>query len=72
MQEPASIKKLLKGDGTWTTRKVVLGWLIDTTRMTIQLPQHRIDCLHKILNSISPTKRELPQNNGTRSLANSN
>jgi hypothetical protein len=31
-------KKLLKGDGCWTTRKVVLGWLLDTVRQTIELP----------------------------------
>jgi hypothetical protein len=42
-QEPASIKKLLKGDATWATRKVVLGWLLDTTTKTIQLPAHRVE-----------------------------
>jgi hypothetical protein len=26
-QEPVSVKKLLKGDACWTTRKQVLGWL---------------------------------------------
>jgi hypothetical protein len=41
-QEPASVKKLLKGDGTWTTVKLVLGWLIDTVRKTIQFPPHRL------------------------------
>jgi hypothetical protein len=29
-QEPASVKKMLKGDATWATRKVVLGWMLDT------------------------------------------
>jgi hypothetical protein len=42
-QEPISVKKLLKGDGCWTTRKVVLGWLIDTVRHTVELPPHRVD-----------------------------
>jgi hypothetical protein len=29
-QEPASIKKMQKGDATWTTRKDILGWTVDT------------------------------------------
>ena len=37
-QEPASIKKLWKGDGAWDTRKIILGWIIDTTKGTIELP----------------------------------
>ena len=51
-QEPASIKKLKKGDGTWATRKVMLGWLIDTVAGTIELPPHRVDRLREILRSI--------------------
>ena len=46
------MKKLLQGDCTWSTVKLVLGWIIDTLNMTIQLPQHRIDRLWEILNSI--------------------
>jgi hypothetical protein len=34
-QEPTSVKKFLKGDGTWATAKLVLGWLINTVRKTI-------------------------------------
>jgi hypothetical protein len=41
-QEPASIKKMLKGDATWATRKIVLGWLLDTVAMTVQLHSHRL------------------------------
>jgi hypothetical protein len=37
-QEPASIKKMLKGDATWATRKDILGWTVDTLQMTIELP----------------------------------
>jgi hypothetical protein len=51
-REPVSMKKLLQGDCTWSTVKLVLGWIIDTLNMTIQLPQHRIDRLWEILNSI--------------------
>jgi hypothetical protein len=57
-REPVSMKKLLllQGDCTWSTVTVklflVLGWIIDTLNMTIQLPQHRIDRLWEILHSI--------------------
>ena len=29
-REPISVKKLLKGDCSWSTIKLVLGWIIDT------------------------------------------
>jgi hypothetical protein len=50
-QEPASTKKMLKGDETSATRKVVLGWMIGTINMTIQMPDHRVHLLFKILDS---------------------
>ena len=58
-QEPASVKKFKKGDGAWMTRKLVLGWLIDTISMTIELPPHRIARLHEILDSIKPGTRRV-------------
>ena len=30
--EAISIKKPQKGDGSWTTRKTLLGWVVDTTQ----------------------------------------
>ena len=51
-QEPVSTKKLKKGDATWTTSKVMLGWLVDTIAKTITLPPHRVERLHTILDSI--------------------
>jgi hypothetical protein len=56
-QEPASIKKLLKGDATWATRNTVLGWVLDTVNKTIQLPIHRVERLHNILASVPATNR---------------
>jgi hypothetical protein len=56
-QEPVSVKKLRKGDCSWSTIKLVLGWVIDTTAMTIQLPQHRIDRLVEVLSSIPPHQK---------------
>ena len=58
-QEPASIKKCRKGDATWATRKIVLGWLLDTLQLTVELPPHRITRLHDILASIRPTQRRI-------------
>jgi hypothetical protein len=51
-KEPISIKKLHKGDASWSTKKSILGWLIDTTKRTIELPPHRIERLHEILASV--------------------
>jgi hypothetical protein len=56
-QEPTSVKKMPKGDGSWATRKIVLGWMIDTCAMTIQLPAHCVLRLLELVDSISPTQR---------------
>ena len=50
---------MLKGDATWATRKTILGWTIDTVAKTIELPPHRIERLHAILNSIKPNQRRI-------------
>jgi hypothetical protein len=57
--EPASAKKLAQGDGYWETRKTILGWILDTIAMTIELPAHRRDRLRAILASIPPTQKQL-------------
>ena len=58
-QEPASIKKLKKGDACWTTSKIILGWLIDTINKTISLPEHQGARLLEILNSIPKSQRSI-------------
>jgi len=58
-QEPALVSKMIKGDATWATRKIVLGWLIDTTQKTINLPSHRYDRLLEILASIHPKQKRV-------------
>jgi hypothetical protein len=55
-KEPASVKKLLKGDACWAQRKVVLGWLIDTVKRTIELPSHRVARLFALLDHYRPTQ----------------
>lgn len=58
-QEPASLKKMKKGDATWTTHKVLLGWSVDSVKKTITLPEHRRHRLSEILDSIPPTTRTI-------------
>ena len=55
--EAISLKKLLRGDGSWATRKVILGWIIDTLRQTIELPAHRKVTLAEIFSELKSTKR---------------
>jgi hypothetical protein len=40
-KEAVSIKKLRKGDGGWSQRKEILGWMLDTTRGTLELTPRR-------------------------------
>jgi hypothetical protein len=61
-QEPASIKKMLKGDATWSTRKNILGWVAGTIKMTVELPPHRVERLFEILDSGSPRQRRASSN----------
>jgi hypothetical protein len=67
-QEPASVKKLKKGDARWSTKKVVLGWLLDSVDKTISLPPHRIERLQAILADIGPTKKRISVKNWHRLL----
>ena len=55
--EPVSIKKLQQVDCPWRTIKLVMGWIIDTTIMTIHMPPHLINWLFEILHSI-PTNQK--------------
>lgn len=58
-KEPASIKKMQKGDACWATEKRVLGWDIDTRALTLSLPPHRLERLNHILDWISSPRRRL-------------
>ena len=55
--EPVSIKKLRKGDCSWSTCKMILGWMLNTIDMTITLPEHRVERLAQILASIPITQK---------------
>jgi hypothetical protein len=58
-QEPASTKKLKQGDACWGTRKLVLGWIINTILLTLELPQHRKDRLQSILDEIPRSQKRI-------------
>jgi hypothetical protein len=60
-KEPISIKKLQKGDACWTTRKSILGWLINTKGRTIELPPHHQERLHEILASFPTSQHQTPR-----------
>lgn len=58
-REPVSLKKLRQGDCSWNTIKVVLGWVLNTVAMTVELPQHRQERLAEILASIPVTQKRI-------------
>ena len=55
--EPTSVKKLRKGDGSWETIKEVLGWIIDTENKTISLPPHKAARLLQLFEELRDKKR---------------
>ena len=57
--EPASVKKMLKGDAAWSTQKRMLGWDVDTIAMTLTLPPHRLDRLREVLSWLAPPRKRL-------------
>ena len=48
-KEPASVKKMLKGDACWATTKHILGWYLNTLDSTLNLPAHRLHRLYELL-----------------------
>ena len=58
-KEPASTKKMLKGDACWMSKKRILGWDIDSQALTLNLPHHRIDRLREVLIWLRPPHKRL-------------
>lgn len=56
-KETISLKKLDQGDCTRASLKSVLGWMIDTIKETLELPEHRIVRLQEILDQIPPSQK---------------
>jgi hypothetical protein len=55
--EAISLKKLLKGDGSWNTRKLILGWIVNTIQQTVELPPHRKETLAQIFEELATLRR---------------
>ena len=60
-KDPNSIKKLLRGDGSLETVKVVLGWVIDTIAGTIELPPHGLERLMELLAAFPQSRQTCPK-----------
>jgi hypothetical protein len=50
---------MLKGDATWATQKVILGWTIDIIDMTVELPAHRIQRLFDIFDFVESHQKRV-------------
>ena len=59
-KEPASVKKMLKGDVHWSPQKRMLGWDIDSSDLTLNLPPHRVARCREVLAWLTPPRRRLP------------
>ena len=56
-REPLSEKKIRKGDADWTTRKEVLGWLVDGDARTVELPADKAAAYEKELRALMRKKK---------------
>ena len=54
-------KKLNANEGKWDTVKEILGWIVDGSNFTIQLPQDKIDKILLRLKKIKQFKRKIPR-----------
>ena len=67
-KELLSLKKLDAGDCSWSTCKLLLGWVFDTINMKISLPPHRVDRFRDILAEIPATQKRISVNKWHRCL----
>ena len=67
-KEVLSLKKLDGGDCSWSTRKLLLGWVVYTINMTISLPPHHADHFRYILADIPATQKRISVNKWHRCL----
>ena len=56
-EDPVSLKKMKQGDSKWAKQKKLLGWVIDSVRGTIHLPQHRATRLTTMLQEVEGQRR---------------
>jgi len=56
--EAVSVKKKLRnGNGGWATRKLILGWTLDSEQRTIELPPHRSEACVSLLRDLASSRR---------------
>ena len=53
------MKKMLKGDACWATNKRIFGWDHNTAEETLDLPPHRLERLHELLDAMSPPRKRV-------------
>ena len=51
-QHVPSTKKFKKGDGCLLEQKIILGWLLNTAKGTLELPPHRVERLNAIFEDL--------------------
>jgi hypothetical protein len=56
-EDPVSLKKLQKGDGLWTTKKEILGWLFDGAKRCIELPPDKVTNLTSELHAMARRRK---------------
>ena len=61
-KEVLSLKNLDAGDCSWSTCKLLLGWVVDTINIMISLPPHRADRFRDILAEIPATQKRISVN----------
>ena len=69
-EEPIFLKKLTKGDANWSTKKVVLGWAIDTAKQIIALPSTNRDRIEDATAGIQNQAERVSKNKWYRLLGN--
>jgi hypothetical protein len=52
-----SVKKMKAGDANYDTRKIILGWIVDTVKGIITLPEHRHERLLEIFDCLRHRRR---------------
>ena len=50
-------KKLAKGDGGWNQRKEVLGWILDSDHMTLELMERHVKRIVNIFKDLKGRNR---------------
>ena len=58
-EEPIFLKKLRKGDATWSTQKIVFGWSIDTVKQVLILPDNCKRNLFSLIYPITPQRQPM-------------